>query len=51
MRPGQRRQLNRRTEVSRLLNAFKRIKARTRVRVEHPFRVIKQQQFGYRKVR
>lgn len=50
MRPGQRRQLDRRTEVGRLLNAFERLKARTRARVEHPFRVIKQQ-FGYRKVR
>ncbi|HML96819.1 MAG TPA: transposase, partial [Thermodesulfobacteriota bacterium] len=48
--PGQRRQLDRRTEVGRLLAAFERIKARTRARVEHPFRVIKQP-FGYRKVR
>lgn len=41
MRPGPRRQSGRCTEVGRLLDAFERIKARLRAKVEHPFHIIK----------
>jgi IS5 family transposase len=50
MRPGRRRQLDRCTEVGRLLDAFERIKARLRAKVEHPFHIIKNL-FKYRKTR
>ncbi|GAA4409891.1 IS5 family transposase [Quisquiliibacterium transsilvanicum] len=50
MRPGKRRALNKSTELGRLLDARERIKAQIRAKVEHPFRVLKQQ-FGFAKVR
>jgi IS5 family transposase len=50
MRPGRRRQLDRCTEAGRLLDAFERIKARARAKVEHPFHVIKNL-FRHRKTR
>lgn len=50
MRPGKRRALNKSTELGKLLDARERIKAQIRAKVEHPFRVLKQQ-FGFAKVR
>jgi IS5 family transposase len=50
MRPGQRRALDPTCEVNRLLDKVEQLKASVRAKVEHPFRVIKQQ-FGYAKVR
>ena len=50
MRPGKRRALDKSTELGRLLDARERVKAQIRARVEHPFRVLKQQ-FGFAKVR
>ena len=38
------------TVEGRILDAFERLKAQARAKVEHPFRVVKQQ-FGYAKVR
>ena len=50
MRPGKRRQLDLKRESGRLLNEVERLKACVRAKVEHPFRVLKQQ-FGFTKVR
>ena len=50
MRPGLRRTLDRSDPMGRLLEQLERVKAGIRVRVEHPFRVIKRQ-FGHVKVR
>ena len=49
MRPGQRRALPDSVE-GRILDAFERLKAQVRAKVEHPFRIIKNI-FGLRKVR
>ena len=49
MRPGRRRQLPE-TGEGRLLHWMERAKAHIRAKVEHPFRVIKQQ-FGFQKAR
>jgi IS5 family transposase len=50
MRPGQRRALDLTRAVDRLLDKVEQLKASARAKVEHPFRVVKQQ-FGYAKVR
>ena len=50
MRPGKRRQLDLKRESGRLLNEVERLKPCVRAKVEHPFRVLKQQ-FGFTKVR
>lgn len=50
MRPGQRRRLDPARELHRLLERAEKLKASIRAKVEHPFRLIKQQ-FGYAKVR
>lgn len=50
MRPGQRRALDLTRKVDRLLDKVEQLKASIRAKVEHPFRVVKQQ-FGYAKVR
>ena len=50
MRPGQRRALDPARQVDRLLDKVEQLKASVRAKVEHPFRVVKQQ-FGYAKVR
>ena len=50
MRPGLRRALDKDKPVDGLIDQFERTKARIRAKVEHPFRVLKQQ-FGYVKVR
>jgi transposase, IS5 family len=50
MRPGQRRALDASRESHRLMEQAEQLKASVRARVEHPFRVVKQQ-FGYAKVR
>ena len=50
MRPGQRRALDLTRKVDRLLDKVEQLKASMRAKVEHPFRVVKQQ-FGYAKVR
>jgi transposase, IS5 family len=50
MRPGKRRVLDKNHPMGRVLDEIERLKASVRARVEHPFRVIKQQ-FGYAKVR
>lgn len=50
MRPGKRRALDPAREVERLLDKAEQLKASVRAKVEHPFRVVKQQ-FGYAKVR
>jgi IS5 family transposase len=52
MRPGKRRQLDLKLKrkSARLLDEVERLKASIRAKVEHPFRVVKQQ-FGYTKVR
>lgn len=49
MRPGQRRALDLTRRVDRLLDKVEQLKASMRAKVEHPFRVVKQQ-FGYAKV-
>lgn len=49
MRPGRRRALPDNVE-GRILDAFERLKAQVRAKVEHPFRIIKNI-FGLRKVR
>ena len=49
MRPGRRRALPDNVE-GRILDAFERLKAQARAKVEHPFRIIKNI-FGLRKVR
>jgi len=50
MRPGKRKALDPERELHQLLEKVERLKASVRARVEHPFRVVKQQ-FGYAKVR
>ena len=50
MRPGLRRALDKDKPLDALIDQFERTKARIRGKVEHPFRVLKQQ-FGYVKVR
>lgn len=50
MRPGKRRTLDLASALARKINEVEQIKASIRAKVEHPFRVIKQQ-FGYAKVR
>ena len=50
MRPGKRKALNPQRELDQLLDKVESLKASVRAKVEHPFRVIKQQ-FGYAKVR
>lgn len=47
---GRRKALDAKLELHKLLDRAERLKARVRAKVEHPFRVIKQQ-FGYAKVR
>jgi transposase, IS5 family len=50
MRPGKRKALDLCSELARKIDQVEQIKASIRAKVEHPFRVIKQQ-FGYAKVR
>jgi transposase, IS5 family len=50
MRPGKRRALNPNCKSDRLIDKIEKLKASVRAKVEHPFRVLKQQ-FGYAKVR
>ena len=50
MRPGKRRELDPKSKRDRLLEKAEKLKASVRAKVEHSFRVIKQQ-FGYAKVR
>ena len=50
MRPDKRRALDKGRESHRLVEQLEKLKASMRAKVEHPFRVIKQQ-FGYAKVR
>jgi IS5 family transposase len=50
MQPGKRRALKPKNRRDRLLEKVEKLKASVRAKVEHPFRVIKQQ-FGYAKVR
>ena len=50
MRPGKRRQLDLNNRLDAIYNQIERLKAGVRARVEHPFRVLKQQ-FGYTKTR
>jgi IS5 family transposase len=48
MRPGKRRQLDLTNRLDAIYNQIERLKAGVRAKVEHPFRVLKQQ-FGYTK--
>ncbi|WP_118186253.1 IS5 family transposase [Paraburkholderia phosphatilytica] len=50
MRPGKRRQLDLTNRLDAIYNQIERLKAGVRAKVEHPFRVLKQQ-FGYTKTR
>ena len=50
MRPGKRKALDLNSELARKIDQAEQIKASIRAKVEHPFRVLKQQ-FGYSKVR
>ena len=50
MRPGKRRALDKDRRSHQLIDELEHLKASVRAKVEHPFRVIKQQ-FGYVKVR
>ena len=50
MRPGLRRRLNPFIEPEFITERLERAKASVRAKVEHPFRVVKQQ-FGYAKLR
>ncbi|MFX7981110.1 transposase, partial [Acinetobacter baumannii] len=50
MRPGKRKALDPERELHQLYEKVERLKASVRAKVEHPFRVVKQQ-FGYAKVR
>lgn len=50
LRPGLRRALDKDRPVEALMDQLERTKASIRAKVEHPFRVLKQQ-FGYVKVR
>ncbi|MGF6439565.1 IS5 family transposase [Paraburkholderia youngii] len=50
MRPGRRRQLDLTDRLDAIFDQIERLKAGIRAKVEHPFRVLKQQ-FGYTKTR
>ncbi len=50
MRPGKRKALDKSTPMGEIMHKLEQTKARIRAKVEHPFRVIKQQ-FGHAKVR
>ncbi len=50
LRPGKRRALDPQRKLDQLLEQAEKLKASIRAKVEHPFRMIKQQ-FGYAKVR
>ncbi|MGF6439980.1 IS5 family transposase [Paraburkholderia youngii] len=50
MRPGRRRQLDLTDRLDTIFDQIERLKAGIRAKVEHPFRVLKQQ-FGYTKTR
>ncbi|MBB5402554.1 IS5 family transposase [Paraburkholderia youngii] len=50
MRPGRRRQLDLTDRLDAIFDQIERLKAGIRAKVEHPFRVLKQQ-FGYTKIR
>jgi IS5 family transposase len=50
MRPGRRRQLDLNDRLGAIFDQIERLKAGIRAKVEHPFRVLKQQ-FGYTKTR
>ena len=50
MRPGRRRQLDLSDDLDAIYDQIERLKASVRAKVEHPFRVLKQQ-FGYTKTR
>jgi IS5 family transposase len=50
MKPGNRKVLDKTTEIGRLKDQLEKVKASVRAKVEHPFRVIKRQ-FGHVKVR
>jgi len=50
MQPGKRKALDMTTKWARLLEKAEKLKASVRAKVEHPFRVIKQQ-FSHAKVR
>ena len=50
MRPGKRRKLDLNNRLDAIYNQIERLKAGVRAKVEHPFRVLKQQ-FGYTKTR
>lgn len=50
MRPGKRKALDPERELHQLIEKAERLKASIRAKVEHPFRVVKQQ-FGHAKVR
>ncbi|MGF6735809.1 IS5 family transposase [Paraburkholderia youngii] len=50
MRPGRRRQLDLTDRLDAIFDQIQRLKAGIRAKVEHPFRVLKQQ-FGYTKTR
>ena len=50
MRPGKRRQLDLTNRLDAIYHQIERLKAGVRAKVEHPFRVLKQQ-FGYTKTR
>jgi transposase, IS5 family len=50
MRPGKRRRMDPERELDQLLEKAEKLKASIRAKVEHPFRLIKQQ-FGYARVR
>ncbi|MEX3859713.1 IS5 family transposase [Paraburkholderia sp. BR10923] len=50
MRPGRRRQLDLTDRLDAIFDQIERLKAGVRAKVEHPFRVLKQQ-FGYTKTR
>jgi transposase, IS5 family len=50
MRPGKRKALDKACPMGEVLDKLEKLKASVRAKVEHPFRVVKQQ-FGYAKVR
>lgn len=50
MKPGRRRQLDPGDQLDAIFDQIERLKAGIRARVEHPFRILKQQ-FGYTKTR
>jgi IS5 family transposase len=50
MRPGKRKALHKSTPMGVIMDKLEHVKARSRAKVEHPFRVIRRQ-FGFVKVR